>query len=90
MVDGENSTCGGSIGFPDLDVRLVPPMMNILVNTTPNTNSPILNSPQFANLLLLNYRINIGLEQERQAMIAQAEHETMQMNLAVSRPSRPT
>ena len=52
MVDGEKFDMRRLYRFPDLDVRLAPPMMNIL-GTTPNTSpikQPAVREPALAEL----------------------------------------
>ena len=83
LLDGERFDLQRLYRFPAMDVRLAPPMYNITAN--PNGTLPGFNRAQGANLLMLNYRLNMALAQEREMMIAEAAGETMQMDLQIQR-----
>ena len=81
MVDGERFDLRRLYRFPDMDVRLMP-----VFNYAPTDQSlPGANSAQAANSVAMNYRLNLGLAAQREAIIAEAEQETMKMNVAVDR-----
>ncbi len=82
MVDGERFDMRRLYRFPDMDVRLAPPVMTLIAGSP---SLPGANAPLPLNVLMLNYRLNLGLAAERQALIAEAERETIQMNMAVER-----
>ena len=84
LVDGERFDLQRLYRFPAMDVRLAPPMYNI---TRIERHAAGMNPSQQMNLLMLNYRLNVALAQERQMMIAEAARETMQMDLAG--PAKP-
>ena len=83
MVDGERFDMRRLYRFPDMDVRLAPPMYTL----TPNPDGIVtgVNAQQAANLVELNNRLNAGLAAQRQMIIEAAERETMQMNMAIER-----
>ncbi len=83
MVDGEKFDMRRLYRFPDMDVRLTPPMYILTDIAIGSANS--LNGQQGAKLAALSYELNIALAEQRQMMIVEAERETIQMNQAVER-----